>query len=396
MTSVTNAVVSAPSRLLSWVLDDKRASYGLAVMRIGYGSLSLILMILYLPNVSYSFGRAAAWTTPLVESSSVNNYIWPLDSIFVRGESDVTFLLKFALLGAVTVLFILGWRMRIIAPAFLILWMSFSTINPIITNTGHYQSFRVMLIFMVFADLSRRWSLDARRRARTDAGIRDRSRFADYKLPPWVSILFNNAAVVLIGYQLCMIYVTSALWKLQGATWSSGVAVYYPLQLEELTIFPALSHLAWQITPLVFVASWASVYLQLLFPVMLLNRWTRLFILIAITGMHAAIGILLALPLFSAVMIFADAIFIRESTWARIRGWCSEKFRRRREPEPGDAADSVPRDPAPEAAPDTSAAGPGPAETPAHESPVAADTEHSIDLDVPEAEPVEHPEPVRV
>lgn len=311
--------------LQRWLLDGKRASYGLAVMRIGYGTVSLVIMAMYLPHLSYSFGEAAAWALPLREASSVHDYPWPLLQIFSREDADSVLLVKFALLAVVTFLFTFGWRMRIIAPVFVVLWLSFSAINPVITNTGHYQSFRVMLIFMLFADLSRRWSLDSRRRSRR--GRPETRTFASLPWPPspWVSALFNNTAVVLIGFQLCTIYVVSALWKLQGDTWHTGVAVYYPLRLEELALFPALNDFVWSITPVVLLGSWASVYLQLFFPVLLLNRWTRIFALIGITGMHAGIGILLSLPFFSAVMIFADAIFIREKSWQAGLQWIRQR-----------------------------------------------------------------------
>lgn len=132
---------------------------------------------------------------------------------------------------------------------------------------------------------------------------------------PRLPRLFNNGAVTLIGFQLCVIYVVSALWKLQGSLWEEGVAIYYPLRLQELALFPGLNELVWGITPLVYLGSWLSVYLQLAFPVLLLHRWTRVAALVAITTMHLGIAVLLSLPFFSFTMLFADAIFVRERTW---------------------------------------------------------------------------------
>src|SRR5690606_25891815 len=117
-------------------------------------------------------------------------------------------------------------------------------------------------------------------------------------VPVWFTNLVNNVAVILIGFQLCVIYLVSALWKIQGETWISGIAVYYPLRIEELTVLPWLNAIVWQITPMVLIASWLSIYLQLAFPFLLLHRWTRVVGLVGITSMHAGIGILLALPWF--------------------------------------------------------------------------------------------------
>lgn len=328
-----------------WLLDGYRATYGLAVMRIGYGVITVAVLVLHLPYFSYSFGEASAWATPLKETSIVNGFPWPLTGIFSREDSDGVLLAKYIVLILVALLFTVGWRMRIIAPLFLVLWLSFSTVNPLITNTGHFQTFRVMLIFLVFADLSRRWSLDARRRRLRAAGARtwlQRMGLGRLHLPErltwggrpvvpsWLPPLLNNGAVLMIAFQLIVIYVASALWKVQGSTWLGGYAVYYPLRVEELALFPGLNEFLWHLTPVILVSSWATVYFQLFFPVLLLNRWTRIFALIGITGMHIGIAVLLSLPFFSAVMLFADAVFVRDSTWRWMLDWIGDRLPRRR------------------------------------------------------------------
>jgi hypothetical protein len=302
-------------RLLHWLLDERRSTYGLALMRIGMGGMTVVILAMYLPNFSYTFGEGSRWGEALFRTSSVNDFLWPISALFSRDDPDGVRLAKTLLLMAVAAAYLLGWRMRITGPVFVAMWLGFTTLNPVVFNTGHYQTFRVFLLFLLLADTSRRWSLDARRRARQ--GEDPALGWGRWRLPSWVPVLANNAAVLLIGYQLCVIYVSSALWKLQGSTWVSGVASYYPLQVEELTLFSGLNHLAWQITPLVFATTWLSVYGQLLFPVMLLTRPTRVIGLILVTGMHASIAVLLALPWFSLVMILGDMIFIRDDTWRR-------------------------------------------------------------------------------
>lgn len=319
-----NVATRVWDRLLHWLLDARRATYGLAVMRIGFGTMTVAILAMYLPNFSYSFGQGSRWGEALFRNSAVNDYVWPIPQLFSRDDPDQLLLLKILVLMAVAVVYALGWRMRIISPVFVIMWLGFAGTNPVILNTGHYQTFRIFLLFLLLADTSRRWSLDARRRARTGADDPALG-FGEWRLPRWVPVLANNLAIVLIGYQLCVIYVTSALWKLQGTTWVSGVASYYPLQLEELTMFPWLNHLAWQITPAVYLASWLSVYVQLLFPLMLLNRWTRIAGLIMVTGMHFSIGILLALPWFSLMMILGDMIFIRDRSWKQAIAWLKHR-----------------------------------------------------------------------
>src|SRR5699024_7903964 len=101
----------------------------------------------------------------------------------------------------------------------------------------------------------------------------------------------------------------------------------YPLRLEELALFPALNDLAWGVTPIVYVGSWLSVYLQLAFLLLLLHRWTRLAALAGITAMHLGIAVLLSLPFFSFTMLFADAIFIRDELWQNLSERISIRLR---------------------------------------------------------------------
>ncbi|GAA1316289.1 HTTM domain-containing protein [Leucobacter albus] len=332
---MTRTISGLWAQLSAWLMDARRATYGLALLRIGLGASTVVILALYLPNLSYTFGRGSQWGQALFRDSSVHSYAAPIGWFFSRGEPDELLVVKTIVLMAVAVAYALGWRMRVISPLFVVLWLGFSTLDPVVTNTGHYQTFRLFIIFLLFADTSFRWSLDSLRRTRNiarhgDSWIPPRFGLGKARLPEWVPVLSNNIAAILIGYQLCVIYVTSALWKMQGATWVTGVAAYYPLQVEELTLFPWLNHLAWQITPAVFVASWVSIYGQLLFPLMLLNRWTRILGLVLVTGMHASIAILLALPWFSLMMILGDMVFVRDQTWRRCADWVKQRIARRR------------------------------------------------------------------
>ncbi|MFJ4253669.1 HTTM domain-containing protein [Microbacterium sp. NPDC090003] len=338
-----NAVTRLWDSLLHWMLDRRHATYGLAVMRIGFAGITIVSILLYLPDYSYTFGEGSRWGESLYRPSGVNTYVWPISILFSRTDPDWFTYIKVALLLAVAVAYLLGWRMRIIAPLFVVLWLGYASTNPLVLNTGHYQTFRVMLLFLLLADTSRRWSLDARRRRIT----RDEHplSFRDHVLPRWVPVLSNNVAVILIGAQLCIVYITSALWKLQGSMWTEGIAAYYPLRLEQFILFPWLNEIAWHVTPAIFIASWLSVYMQLFFPLTLLNRWTRIFGLIAITGMHAGIGILMSLPFFSLVMIFSDMIFVRDVTWRKVQLWVARRWKRRRTVSNRQPEEGTPRQP---------------------------------------------------
>ncbi|WP_119695840.1 HTTM domain-containing protein [Microbacterium halotolerans] len=309
------------NRLCHWLLDAHRGSYGIAVMRIGFGLMTIALILMFLPDMSYSFGEGSRWGEAYYRTSRADGYIWPISDLFTRSDSDAATLAKTFVLVAIAVAYTLGWRMRVVSPLFVVMVLGFASTNPQLFATGHHQTLRVMLIFLLLADTSRVWSLDARRRRRY--GDPRPFGIGDIRVPDWFPVLANNVAVVLIGAQLCIAYLTSSMWKLQGKMWGEGMAVYYALRLDELALFPALNDLIWPMTPLVIVATFAAVYGQLVFPVLLLNRWTRIFGLVLVTGMHAMIAILLALPWFSLVMILGDMIFVRTVSWR----WLADRVR---------------------------------------------------------------------
>src|SRR5699024_9030913 len=97
------------------VLKKRYATFSLSIIRVGFGALSLGALLIYLPHFSYSFGEASAWASPLKDTSSVNNFWAPIQIFFQRADSDTLLLVKVGVLLLVNVLFILGWRTRIIA-----------------------------------------------------------------------------------------------------------------------------------------------------------------------------------------------------------------------------------------------------------------------------------------
>ena len=100
-----------------------------------------------------------------------------------------------------------------------------------------------------------------------------------------------------------------------------AVPCYYSLNLDAFQVVPLLSELAWQITPAVLVATWVSIYFQLLFPVLLLWKYTRYLSLVLLLGMHIGIGFFLGLWSFSLAMIALDMLFVRDSSWEKAGNW---------------------------------------------------------------------------
>ena len=295
--------------LEGWLFDAKHATYGLSLLRILYGLLMMGLLGVNFADRQYIWGVGSRWPQPIVAEKGFTPP-FTLFSVNSPGLFNATYLL----MGTMALLFALGWRTRLVTPVLLVLWVSLTQQNPLVSDAGDVVV-RLVLFYLCFADLSAHWSLDARRRTRA-AAHPDRARRIAVPAE-WVN-LFHNAAVIAVACQVFIIYVSSAMYKIQGSAWDNGTAIYYPMHMHLLDAFPMLNSMITNHLSIVFVATYGTVYLQLFFPFLQLTRPTRMLALAGIIGMHVGIGIFLALPFFSLSMIGADMIFLRDETVARV------------------------------------------------------------------------------
>jgi hypothetical protein len=302
-------------RVVEWMTGAERATYSMSALRILFGIAILSLLLVSAADRRYLWGSGSIWVDPAVEGRGFPEF---LRVLFPKGN-PVMFDLSYGILIALALLFIAGFATRIVTPVLLLFWVSLSTNSVFLMNGGDVV-IRLVLLFCVFADLSQHWSLDSWwRRRRQAASIYPVA--VTRLVPGWLSAAAHNAAVVLCGYQVILIYVNSGTYKFMGKEWLDGSALYYALNLDVFRVFPVLSDLAWHVTPFVAVGSWISIWAQLLFPLLLLWRPTRYAALVVIMGMHLGIGFFLGLWPFSIAMIALDLVFIRDASWERAFAW---------------------------------------------------------------------------
>ncbi len=322
----------------NWLLDSKKARYGLAVTRILLGVTALGLWITNFRSRYYTFGSGAAWTGQIQEPESKLSAIWLFSAFRHVATNDLAMTLLYLLTGVLAVTVILGYRTRILLPLFTVLWVSLVEVQDLASDQGD-NIFRIALIGLIFADPSGRWSLDARHRAKRNGsqGGGDARGILARVIPDPVPTLAHNLVIVVLTCQVIFVYVSGALYKAGGAPWRDGTAVYAPLQTVRFGPWPELSDLVTAWGPAVAIASIGSIIIQLVFPGALLFRWTRIPALFAMVGFHIGIAVLMGLPWFSLAMIAIDAIFVRDITWERSSTWIANAWRQDagRRPETG-------------------------------------------------------------
>lgn len=329
--SVLDSIGGAVEWCDEWLFGGKKALYGLAVTRIIFGLAMLGLLLSNFGTRLYTFGSGSAWNGEIAQPISDFPNIW-LFSLFNRvAGNDTLFTVCYIVLIGLAVLFILGWRFRIVLPLFFVGWVSFIEMNDMVGDQSDNMQ-RIAMILMLFADPAARWSLDARRRAKKGEW------FPEGSSPKQLGTVLHNLALVALVAQVSFVYVSGGLYKAQGAPWAGGWAVYDPLQTMRFGNWPILSDIMTAWGPAVTIAAWGSILIQIGFPLMLLTRPTRLVALAGILSFHIAIGIVMGLPWFSLTMIAIDAIFIRDRSWQRISAGTKRRWRDAMGPAPASAA----------------------------------------------------------
>jgi hypothetical protein len=294
-------------RAMGWLTDDKHSTYGLSVTRMILGFIVASQLVVNWPDRRYTWGDGSRWTEQVLAGRG-----WPSFLGLFSQTGGVWFDLAYLATIVFGVLMMLGVYTRASSFMTLLLWVSLYVSNPFVGSGGD-AILRMVLLYMCFTDAGRHWSFDARSRTR-------RGEVASI-VPAWMSNTLHNLAMILIVHQVVMVYLGSSFWKVQSPVWKDGTAVYYPLQTDAYSPWNDVLHPLYANSAFIAGATYAAVVIQMFFPVFLLYRPTRFLALVAITGMHLGIGLLMGIMYFSLVMIAVDMILVSDGSWIRAFQW---------------------------------------------------------------------------
>ncbi|MER6017291.1 HTTM domain-containing protein [Streptomyces anulatus] len=119
----------------------------------------------------------------------------------------------------------------------------------------------------------------------------------------------HNLGVLAIALQICLVYVVSGLYKVQGKMWQDGTALFYVLRVPEFS-FPSLSHFVYENDFLVFSGTYVTVLFLVYFPLGILVPALRPWAAVMSIGFHLGIGLLMGLTGFALTMVACDLIFL--------------------------------------------------------------------------------------
>ncbi|MFF8957761.1 HTTM domain-containing protein [Streptomyces sp. NPDC014894] len=358
MTAPAGRFAAAVQRITATALGP----YQTAVVRIGFAGVWLFFLLRELPHRHELYGPEGPWSWELGRQLISGNDAF---TVLMWTDGRLWFEAVYALAVLASALLLLGWRTRAMSALFMVGVLSLQN-RSIFMGDGGDNVIHLMAIYLVLTRCAQVWSLDAWRAKRRNE--RDRAAAPGGARPDtagpvlwavlgvllvagtflnqtgWSVLLFlwavwavqglwwtvlryaprgqgrvlldalanvlHNAGLLVIMAEVCLIYATAGWYKIQGSRWQDGTALYYPLQLDYFTPWPALSDLLASHGVMVMVITYGTVIVQVAFPFTLFNRRVKNVLLVIMILEHAAISVVLGLPFFSLAMIAADAVFL--------------------------------------------------------------------------------------
>ena len=302
------------------------AARGLAVLRIGYGTLWVLFLLREWKERDGAWGPDSAWSPSLERQYATQSGWSGLERAWLTALSGLTrteFDLFYLTAIAVGAAFALGWHTRAASILFVGVVVALENRSPLLTDGGD-NVLTLMSIYLAFTACGTHWSLDAHRRAAREVTPADEA-LPIRELPDWLAELgdarrrivavTHNGAVLAVAAQMCVIYGTAGLLKVQGSMWQDGSALAYVLRLNWFHPWPALSAWVAGHAMLLALAGYTAVFAQAGFPFIVFAPKLKYLALTVLVVMHVFIAVLLGLPFFSAIMLVGDAIFLPDQFW---------------------------------------------------------------------------------
>ena len=283
------------------IWSHRYCTYGIALVRIGYGMSWLLLAITNHQDRSYLWGPQGAYSYDLFQQGSV----FPYFSLFQLSDQALYFELIFHIGIIVTLLFMLGTLGRLGVVLQYIFVASLYHRNPIILDGGDNIALLV-LFWLMLADSS----AVALRPRRSDA-TRPTQRNS-------IATFLHNVAVTAVISQLSILYLLSGLYKAQGSTWFEGTALYYIFQVPEFS-WPPLTDILRSSLTFGLVASYLTIFFQISMPALLLSRIGRFAFLAFAIPFHGSIALFMGLTSFASFMLATECVLIKDSEYDACR-----------------------------------------------------------------------------
>jgi len=274
----------------------------IALFRILYGLLVIATLLLLRPDWLTWYGPHAWVSLPTMHTLEPGSR---LDLFTIIPQNDVWIEALFWVFLASAGLLTVGLFTRFNSLLVFLCLTSIQQRNLYVTSGGD-TFLRLAGFFLIFAPAGAALSVDRLiqiRRGKEGASILPRS--------PW--------AQRMIQFELALLYFSSFCWKVQGAPWIQGTALYYVYHLDEFHRFP-LPSLFLRPTMLK-LGTWLALALEFSLGVLIWIKELRYFILALGVLFHLWLEYSLNIPMFEWDVLAAYVLFIEPDDMTRAWNW---------------------------------------------------------------------------
>jgi hypothetical protein len=284
----------------------KKSPLPIALFRIIYGLLVIANLLFLKPDWLEWFGTHA-WVSLRTMQTMEPGVRLNLFSLFSQSDAWVQALFWLSLISAI--LLITGFLTRLNSIVVFLCLASIHERNLFITHGGD-TFLRVAGFFLMFAPAGAALSIDRLLRIR-----RGREGTAVPLSSPW--------AQRMIQIQLSLLYIAAFCWKVKGAPWLQGTALFYVYHLEALKGFPVP---AWFLRPAVLkLGTWFALALELSLGVLIWIKNIRYIVLLFGLIFHLWLEYSLNTPLFQWDVLSAYILFVDPDDLTRFANWITRR-----------------------------------------------------------------------
>lgn len=224
-------------------------------------------------------------------------------TLYSLSNSPIYFQIIYHLGILIAILFVIGYKGRLVSILNFI--FAYSLINRgYLISDGGDNLMSLLLFYLMFADVTQYFSIDSK--------INKNIKNNEFKT------ILHNFAIYACIVQICIVYVTSALYQLQGDKWINGTAIYYITQVDIFSN-PFLTGILNHSDILMTFLTYFSIIIKIAFPFMILmGKKSKIFIVSCIILFHSGIGIFMGLITFALTMIASETLIFSDFEYRKI------------------------------------------------------------------------------
>lgn len=278
---------------------ERQSPLPIALFRMVYGTLVLGTLLLLRPDWLNWYGVRAWVSLPTVLKLEPGSRL-NLFSLIPQSDDWINAVFWFALASAS--LLTIGLFTRVNSVLVFLCLTSIQQRNLYITHGGD-TFLRLAGFFLIFAPAGAALSVD--RLIRVWRG-KEPSTLQWHS--PW--------AQRLIQLQLSLLYLAAFMYKIKGAPWLQGTALFYVYHLDDLRRFPLPG---WFLTPIVLkIGTWAALVLEFALGTLIWIKKFRYWLLAIGVLFHLWLEYSLNIPLFQWDVLSAYILFVDPSDIVRV------------------------------------------------------------------------------